>query len=377
MSKLPQQVQAVPVSFQNNALDELAASVDRILKITKSSTTEIFFGQRKASDDPECHNRVMSYTHAMAGKERCSLRGADIFIVPFLFFLYCTSVSYSKERRSDAARLNLVLGESGRPSHLLYIQPFSSGNVQISGSSLDELIFDRTQMRKFNDYDVVSLKSGVATDVNDVLVSNPINYLVSSYRRACAIKQTNALSQIVEDCRKSIVRQIVLLLLVDAESDNPESSTNLFDIIYQALCTDDGDQIAYIQKMFDEVLNHLESESLSDVSIEESCPQSALNSLRPLVNRLLIQLRNIYYSSVQSPTVVNSFLNKQLVGARERVLFCPQRRPLLIMTIWLSKYSVTAQVCLFQVIRCVQYSNHYQMVLLFGMFFLFCYCSSQ
>ncbi|RTG89442.1 ubiquitin conjugation factor E4 A [Schistosoma bovis] len=236
---------------------------------------------------------------------------------------------------------DLVLGESGRPSHLLYIQPFSCGNVQISGSSLDELIFDRTQLRKFNDYDVVSLKTGAATDINDVLTSNPISYLVSSYRRACAIKQTNA---IVEDCRKSIVRQIVLLLLVDAESDNPESSTNLFDIIYQALCTDDGDQIAYIQKMFDEVLNHLESESLSDVSIEESCPQSALNSLRPLVNRLLIQLRNIYYSSVQSPTVVNSFLNKQLVGARERVLFCPQRRPLLIVTIWLSKYSVTAQL---------------------------------
>lgn len=151
---------------------------------------------------------------------------------------------------------------------------------------------------------------------------------------------------------------------------------NVFNFLI--LIKDDGDQIAYIQKMFDEVLNHLESESLSDVSIEESCPQSALNSLRPLVNRLLIQLRNIYYSSVQSPTVVNSFLNKQLVGARERVLFCPQRRPLLIMTIWLSKYSVTAQVCLFQVIRCFQYSNHYyQTMLLFGMFFSFCYCSSQ
>uniref|UniRef100_A0A3Q0KDX8 Ubiquitin conjugation factor E4 A n=2 Tax=Schistosoma mansoni TaxID=6183 RepID=A0A3Q0KDX8_SCHMA len=239
---------------------------------------------------------------------------------------------------------DLVFGESGRPSHLLYIQPFSCGNVHISGSSLDELIFDRTQMRKFNDYDVVSINTGAATDINDVLASNPISYLVSSYHRACVIKQTNALSQIVEDCRKSIVRQIVLLLLVDAESDNPESSTNLFDIVYQALCTDDCDQIAYIQKMFDEVLSHLVSESLSDVSILESCPQSALNSLRPLVNRLLIQLRNIYYSSVQSPTVVNSFLNKQLVGARERVLFCPQRRPLLIMTIWLSKYAVTAQL---------------------------------
>ncbi|VDP55717.1 unnamed protein product [Schistosoma margrebowiei] len=42
LSKLPQQVQAVLVSFQNNALDELAASADRILEITKSSTTELF-----------------------------------------------------------------------------------------------------------------------------------------------------------------------------------------------------------------------------------------------------------------------------------------------------------------------------------------------
>ncbi|VDP28014.1 unnamed protein product [Schistosoma margrebowiei] len=42
LSKLPQQVQTVLVSFQNNALDELAASADRILEITKSSTTEVF-----------------------------------------------------------------------------------------------------------------------------------------------------------------------------------------------------------------------------------------------------------------------------------------------------------------------------------------------
>ncbi|VDP84780.1 unnamed protein product [Schistosoma mattheei] len=42
LSKLPQQVQAVLVSFQNNALDELAASADRILEITKSSNIEVF-----------------------------------------------------------------------------------------------------------------------------------------------------------------------------------------------------------------------------------------------------------------------------------------------------------------------------------------------
>ncbi|VDP37228.1 unnamed protein product [Schistosoma margrebowiei] len=47
LSKLPQQVQTVLVSFQNNALNELAASADRILEITKSSTTEVFSVKEK------------------------------------------------------------------------------------------------------------------------------------------------------------------------------------------------------------------------------------------------------------------------------------------------------------------------------------------
>ncbi|VDP01695.1 unnamed protein product [Schistosoma mattheei] len=41
LSKLPEQVQPVLFSFQNNALDELAASADRILEITKSNV-EVF-----------------------------------------------------------------------------------------------------------------------------------------------------------------------------------------------------------------------------------------------------------------------------------------------------------------------------------------------
>ncbi|VDP74234.1 unnamed protein product [Schistosoma curassoni] len=41
LSKLPQQVQTLLVSLQDNALDELAASAGRILEITKS-TTEVF-----------------------------------------------------------------------------------------------------------------------------------------------------------------------------------------------------------------------------------------------------------------------------------------------------------------------------------------------
>ncbi|VDQ13987.1 unnamed protein product, partial [Trichobilharzia regenti] len=159
------------------------------------------------------------------------------------------------------------------------------------------------------------------------------------------------LSQIVKDCRDSIVRQIVLLLLVDAESDNPESSVTLFDIIYKALCTDDCDQISCIQTMFDEVLNHLESEALSDVSTVESCPTSALNSLRPLVNRLLTKFIDIYYPNSQPPNNMTVGLgNNRSVSVKERALFSPQRQPLMVMATWLSRYSITAQVCEFRLL---------------------------
>ncbi|VDO95074.1 unnamed protein product [Schistosoma curassoni] len=47
LSKLLQQVQAVLVSFQNNTLDELAASAYRILEITKSSNTEVLSVKEK------------------------------------------------------------------------------------------------------------------------------------------------------------------------------------------------------------------------------------------------------------------------------------------------------------------------------------------
>ncbi|VDP26256.1 unnamed protein product [Schistosoma margrebowiei] len=42
LSRFPQQVQAVLVSSQHNTLDELAESADRILKIAKSSNSEVF-----------------------------------------------------------------------------------------------------------------------------------------------------------------------------------------------------------------------------------------------------------------------------------------------------------------------------------------------
>ncbi|VDP10224.1 unnamed protein product [Schistosoma margrebowiei] len=65
LSKLPQQVQAVLVSFQKNALDELTASADRILEITKSSTSKVFSVKEKSHTtqnditDYVIHSRVI------------------------------------------------------------------------------------------------------------------------------------------------------------------------------------------------------------------------------------------------------------------------------------------------------------------------------
>nr|CAX83690.1 Gag protein [Schistosoma japonicum] len=42
LSKLPQQVQAVLVTFNNNPVDELASSVDRILEITRTRHNEVY-----------------------------------------------------------------------------------------------------------------------------------------------------------------------------------------------------------------------------------------------------------------------------------------------------------------------------------------------
>ncbi|VDP23311.1 unnamed protein product [Schistosoma margrebowiei] len=46
LSKLPQQVQVVLASFQNNVLDYLSAYADRILEITKSFDSEFFQSKR-------------------------------------------------------------------------------------------------------------------------------------------------------------------------------------------------------------------------------------------------------------------------------------------------------------------------------------------
>nr|AAX30709.1 SJCHGC07084 protein [Schistosoma japonicum] len=43
LSKLPQQVQAFFATFNNNPVDELASSADRILEIIRSCHNEVYF----------------------------------------------------------------------------------------------------------------------------------------------------------------------------------------------------------------------------------------------------------------------------------------------------------------------------------------------
>ncbi|VDP73632.1 unnamed protein product [Schistosoma curassoni] len=63
LSKLPQQVQAVLVSFHNNALDELAASADRILEITNSYNIEVFSAKEKPQTT---QNDIKELCHSLA-----------------------------------------------------------------------------------------------------------------------------------------------------------------------------------------------------------------------------------------------------------------------------------------------------------------------
>ncbi|VDP62771.1 unnamed protein product [Schistosoma mattheei] len=69
LSKLPQQVQTVLVSFQNNALDEPSVSADRILEITKSSTTKVFSvkekPQRTQNDITELFHTIARYLNSL------------------------------------------------------------------------------------------------------------------------------------------------------------------------------------------------------------------------------------------------------------------------------------------------------------------------
>lgn len=47
VNKIPRQVPVVLVSFQNNAVDELAAPADRILEINRTPSAEVFLVNEK------------------------------------------------------------------------------------------------------------------------------------------------------------------------------------------------------------------------------------------------------------------------------------------------------------------------------------------
>lgn len=62
LSMLPQKVQAVLVSFQNNAVNELAASADRILRITRISNAGVCLVKEKPQTT---RDDVMEFCHTL------------------------------------------------------------------------------------------------------------------------------------------------------------------------------------------------------------------------------------------------------------------------------------------------------------------------
>ncbi|VDP50643.1 unnamed protein product [Schistosoma curassoni] len=74
LPKLPQQLQAVLVLFQKNAVNELAASAGRILEIAKSSTTEVFSVREKPqttqNDNTELCHTLTRYLNLRTDRKR-------------------------------------------------------------------------------------------------------------------------------------------------------------------------------------------------------------------------------------------------------------------------------------------------------------------
>ncbi|VDP73061.1 unnamed protein product, partial [Schistosoma mattheei] len=104
LSKLPQNVQAMLVSFQNDALDELSASADRILEITESSDAEVFSVKEKLQTTQNditklCH-KLTRYLKFRNNRERPHTHLEEAFHV--------SDLSLGQERRKTPTGAGII-----------------------------------------------------------------------------------------------------------------------------------------------------------------------------------------------------------------------------------------------------------------------------
>lgn len=86
------------------------------------------------------------------------------------------------------------MGFDQRPSHMIYINPSSKDVFKITLNDLDGVIFDRTQIPDLNEVNLISVSSGIIVDVNDVMVKDPITYLVACYHRAYTFERKQSVN---------------------------------------------------------------------------------------------------------------------------------------------------------------------------------------
>ncbi|KAF6771750.1 hypothetical protein AHF37_09928 [Paragonimus kellicotti] len=236
----------------------------------------------------------------------------------------------------------LAFGDDGRPLFMVFIKPLSEGQLLLTLDTLDQVIFDRTQIQNFSKDDLIIVSQSTATIPEELLVSEPVNYIISCFARACNLHRQTQYPSIVEGCQDALVRQLLLFLRIDAALDSTQHCDAFYNLLYSTLSGGDADQIMAMEHLFFKLIPLFEEDAFEGVELSDPCPHSALKALRPLTDCLLNGLKNLHSNAETSSS--NPFSSKPSLKPSDRLLFCPQREPFVRLALWYSRFPSTAEV---------------------------------
>ncbi|CAH8596344.1 unnamed protein product [Dicrocoelium dendriticum] len=238
---------------------------------------------------------------------------------------------------------SLSLGLDARPKYMLFMSPPSDNQVHLSIDNLEQLLFDRAQLQVVANDDLISTNPEERGDYQSAVVLGPVRYLLSAYFRGCTMKRkTNHLS-VVDNCLEAIVHQLLLFLVIDSELDGTEHGDMLYKMLYDAISEDDADYVSSMELLFTKVMTQFEQDALSGVDPSCACPAHKLKAIRPLITGLAEGLRSLHLA-LDPSTFPNPVHPEQLVKPKERLLFCPKRKPFMKLALWYSRFAVTTQL---------------------------------
>ncbi|KAF5403087.1 Ubiquitin conjugation factor E4 A [Paragonimus heterotremus] len=238
----------------------------------------------------------------------------------------------------------LTFGDDGRPLFMVFIKPSSDGQLLLTLDTLDQVIFDRSQLQNFSKDDLIIVSQPTATIPEELLISEPVNYIVSCFTRACNLNRQTQYPSIVEGCQDALVRQLLLFLRIDAALDSTQHCDAFYNLLYGALSGGDADQIMAMEHLFFKLIPLFEEDALEGIELSDPCPHSALKALRPLTDCLLNGLKNL--QSDAEISLPNLFSSKPSLKPSDRLLFCPQREPFVRLALWYSRFPSTAELLL-------------------------------